>query len=94
MKDAEMHLAIKVVLATAVLLLASCDSDRLSTDYPVWNLSVQEGASPPRYVATFDMNPGGGDIDNQSRCADIQAQLQAGRDDVRYHCELGRFRDR
>lgn len=89
-----MRLTTRVVLATAAVLHSGCDADRLSTDDPVWSLSVREGTAPPRYVATFDMEPGGDEMENQSRCAEVQAQLQAGRDDVRYRCEVGRFRAR
>jgi hypothetical protein len=87
-----MGLTTKVVLSAAAVLLLGCDADRLSTDDPVWHLSVRDGAAPSRYVATFDMEPGGNNMKNHSRCADVRAQLQAGRNDVQYRCAVGRFR--
>lgn len=89
-----MRLTTRVVLATAAVLISGCDADRSSTDDSVWNLTVREGTAPPRYVATFDMEPGGDEMENHSRCAEVQALLQAGRDDVLYRCEVGRFRYR
>jgi len=89
-----MRLAAPVALMAAAALLIGCDADGLSTDDPVWNLSVREGTTPPRYVATFDKEPVVGETENYSLCREVQARLQAGRDDVRYRCEVGRFRAR
>jgi hypothetical protein len=87
-----MRLTAKAGLAAVATLLSGCDADGLSTDDPVWHLSVRQGAAAPRYVATFDMEAGLDERGNHSRCREVQARLQAGRYDVQYLCKVGRFR--
>ena len=82
------------VMAAAALLLSGCDADQLSTDDPVWHLSVQQSIAPPRHVATFDREPGADGSSNHARCIAVQTRLQADRTDLSYSCAVGRYRSR
>jgi len=76
-----------VLLASVSLMLAACDPDRMSSNFPVWSLHRTDTApSALTWLASFDLE----EQDNEQACRALLAVVQRAEPGRTFQCRPGR----